>query len=177
MLSVGVFSICLQQEKMLKHLLHSLRSATELEGHEASTKDKEREALPLYLRFFSDLSVTEDTSLLSRKRFIASGCQRTADHLIFAFSSSLFQDSQKKSKNKLVSYLHSCYFIPNVYLMSLFLTWKNYSSLKTVQNHLLKIIQFIVSQELFINYTFTSHPVPLEHSGRQHSNVKQMRLA
>lgn len=171
MLSVGAFSICFQQEKMLKHLFHSLPSDTEVEGHGASTKDKEREALPLYLRFFSDLSVTEDMSLLGRRTFLASGCQRTVDHLIFAFSSLLFQDSQKKFKNKLVSCLHSCYFIPN----SLFSTWKNYSNLKTVQNHLSKITHaFIVSQGLFINYTFTSHSVPLEHSGRQPGKHIQM---
>lgn len=49
--------------KRSENLLHGIPSAVEVEGSEAWTKDKEREALHLYLMFFSDFAVTEDISL------------------------------------------------------------------------------------------------------------------
>lgn len=58
-----VFFISLQQEKMWKYFRHSLPSATGVEGPEAWNKDREREGFRIYLRFFSDSSVTEDISL------------------------------------------------------------------------------------------------------------------
>lgn len=160
---------------MWKHLLHCLPSPTEVEDPEAWTKDKEKDALPLYLSFFSYISYRRHFTVLGRRRFLTSGCHRTVDHLIFTISSLPFQDCQKKFKKELVSNLHSWYFIPS----SPFLKLKNYSNLKAVQNHLLKIIHtFIVKQGVSINCSFTSHPVPLEHSGRQpgkchYLNVKQ----
>lgn len=101
-------------------------------------KDEEREAFPLYLSGFfcfffcffvfslTNRSYRRHFTVLGRRKFQASGWQKTVDHFIFVFPHYL--SKVVKKKNKLVFYLHSCYFIPN----SPFLKWENYWSFGTI---------------------------------------------
>lgn len=121
--------------KEVKNLLHSLPSVVEVVLKLELRARKGRLYLSNYFFFFFCLSShRRHFTVLGRRRFLASGCERAADQLIFTHSSLSFQDRQKKFKNKWVSYIHSCYFTTNSPFLSSDLSSEG---TKAAQNHLL----------------------------------------